>query len=52
MGIHLARLEARAALAELLTLPGLRLDPSQPVQVRGLVFRKPVALHALWDAVA
>ncbi len=48
VGIHLARLEARAALAELLTLPHLRLDPSQPADVRGLVFRKPVALHALW----
>ena len=50
VGIHLARLESRAALAQLLTLPGLRLDPSQPAEVRGLVFRKPVALHVLWDA--
>jgi cytochrome P450 len=49
VGIHLARLEARAALAELLALPGLRLDPEQPAEVRGLVFRKPVALHALWE---
>jgi cytochrome P450 len=50
VGIHLARLEARAALAELLTLPGLRLDLSQRSAVRGLVFRKPVALHALWES--
>lgn len=50
VGIHLARLEARAALTELLTLPGLRLDPGRPAQVRGLVFRKPVALHALWES--
>jgi cytochrome P450 len=49
VGIHLARLEARSALSELLTLPGLRLDPTQRPEVRGLVFRKPVALHALWD---
>jgi cytochrome P450 len=50
VGIHLARLEARAALAELLALPGLRLDPEQAPRVRGLVFRKPVSLHVLWDA--
>jgi cytochrome P450 len=50
VGVHLARLEARAALSELLHLPGLRLDPEQPSEVRGLVFRKPVTLHALWDA--
>ncbi len=50
VGIHLARLEARAALTELLALRGLRLDPDQPPEVRGLVFRKPVTLHALWTA--
>src|SRR5581483_9802670 len=48
VGIHLARLETRTALAQLLPLPGLRLDPDRPAEVRGLVFRKPVALHALW----
>lgn len=48
VGIHLARLEARVALTKLLALPGLRLDPDRPAVVRGLVFRKPVALHALW----
>jgi cytochrome P450 len=50
VGIHLARLEARGAIAGLLDrLPGLRLDPSRPTQVRGLVFRKPQTLHALWE---
>ncbi len=49
VGVHLARLEARTALAELLArLPDLRLDPERPAEVRGLVFRKPVSLHALW----
>jgi cytochrome P450 len=51
VGVHLARLEARASLRALLTgLPGLRADPRRPTEVRGLVFRKPVALHACWDA--
>jgi cytochrome P450 len=51
VGVHLARLEARASLRALLTgLPGLRAEPDHPAQVRGLVFRKPVALHARWDA--
>jgi cytochrome P450 len=50
VGVHLARLEARAALAGLLTLPGLRLDPAAPPPaVRGLVFRKPVRLDAVWE---
>jgi cytochrome P450 len=52
VGIHLARLEARSALSELFTLPGLRLDPDRPTEVRGLIFRKPVALHALWGEPA
>ena len=52
VGVHLARLEARAALAEVITLPGLRLDPARPSPVRGLIFRKPVRLDALWDADA
>jgi cytochrome P450 len=50
IGMHLARLEAHAALARLLRLPGLRPDPERPAAVRGLVFRKPPALHVLWDA--
>jgi hypothetical protein len=50
LGAQLARLEARAAVAALLQLPGLRLDPARPLQVRGVVFRKPPALHVLWDS--
>jgi cytochrome P450 len=50
VGVHLARLEARSALAEILArLPNLRLDPARRPEVRGLVFRKPVELHVLWD---
>jgi cytochrome P450 len=50
LGVHLARLEAQAALdAALRLLPGLRLDAEQPAAPRGLVFRKPPALHARWD---
>jgi cytochrome P450 len=49
VGVHLARLEARAALtAVLLRLPGLALDPDRPPRVRGLVFRKPERLDAVW----
>jgi cytochrome P450 len=49
VGVHLARLEARTALTILLDrLPGLRLDPERPTEVRGLVFRKPPALHVIW----
>jgi hypothetical protein len=49
VGVHLARLEARAALATLLgRLPKLRLDPERPAAIRGLVFRKPPRLDALW----
>ncbi|HWF49425.1 MAG TPA: cytochrome P450 [Solirubrobacteraceae bacterium] len=50
LGIHLARLEARVALARLLArFPCLRLDPHRPSAVAGLVFRKPPALHVVWD---
>ena len=49
VGVHLARLEARTALSVLFDrLPGLRLDPARPAAVRGLVFRKPPALHVVW----
>jgi len=49
VGVHLARLEARTALTIVLDrLPGLRLDPERPAEVRGLVFRKPPALHVVW----
>jgi len=50
VGVHLARLETRTGLAILLeALPGLRLDPERPSEFRGLVFRKPPALHVNWD---
>ena len=49
LGAHLARLEARVAVASLLgRLPRLRLDPRYPSAPRGLVFRKPPDLRALW----
>ena len=49
IGMHLARLEANTAIGRLLDrLPGLRLDPANPTAPRGLVFRKPPALHVLW----
>jgi hypothetical protein len=50
VGVHLARLEARTALGELLErLPALRLDPREPPVIRGLVFRKPPRLTAVWS---
>jgi cytochrome P450 len=50
VGAQLARLEATAAVAELLDqLPGLRLDPGRPTAPRGLVFRKPPSLDVRWD---
>jgi cytochrome P450 len=50
VGAQLARLEAAAAVTALLDrLPGLRLDPGQPSKPLGLVFRKPPALHVIWD---
>jgi cytochrome P450 len=49
IGMHLARLEAHTAIRRLLDrLPALRLDPERPSAPRGLVFRKPSELHALW----
>lgn len=50
LGADLARLEASAALAALLRLPGLRLDLRRRESPRGVVFRKPPALHVLWDS--
>jgi cytochrome P450 len=48
IGMHLARLEAHAAVARLLDrLPGLRLDGE--TAPRGLVFRKPPKLRVRWD---
>jgi cytochrome P450 len=52
IGMHLARLEAHTAVSRVLErLPNLRLDPgTPPPKARGLVFRKPAALHACWDS--
>jgi cytochrome P450 len=50
VGVHLARLEARLGVEALLRrLPGLRLDPNHQLAARGLVFRKPPALHIVWN---
>jgi cytochrome P450 len=50
LGVHLARLEGRTALAALLRrLPAIRLDPNRPSRIQGLVFRKPPTLYAVWD---
>jgi cytochrome P450 len=50
IGMHLARLEAHTALGRLLDrLPKLRLDPEHEAAPRGLVFRKPPALHVVWS---
>ena len=52
LGMHLARLEAEAALRAVLErLPRLRLDANRPSVVGGLVFRKPQTLHVLWDSI-
>jgi cytochrome P450 len=51
IGAQLAALEAREAVGALVAqLPGLRLDPDRPTAPQGLVFRKPAALHVLWDS--
>jgi cytochrome P450 len=51
IGMHLARLEAFAAVGRLLDrLPGLRLDGE--TAPRGLVFRKPPELRVRWDQVS
>jgi cytochrome P450 len=53
LGMHLARLEARVALARAFArLPGLRLDPSADGRPAGLVFRKPPVLRVRWDGGA
>jgi len=50
LGAHLARLEARIAVATLLDrLPQLRLDDRYPATPQGLVFRKPTDLRARWS---
>jgi len=51
IGVHLARLEVHVALSTLLDrLPGLRLDSAHAwPAARGLVFRKPPCVQAIWD---
>jgi cytochrome P450 len=50
LGAHLARLEARIAVATLLDLlPELRLDERYRATPRGLVFRKPTDLRVRWS---
>jgi cytochrome P450 len=50
LGAYLARTETAVAVGRLLDrLPALKLDPDYPSAPRGLVFRKPPALHVLWD---
>lgn len=54
LGIHLARLEAQFAIEQaLIRLPNLRCDERQDAVTqmatpRGLIFRKPLALHVRW----
>jgi cytochrome P450 len=48
LGVHLARLEARTAIARLLAaFPDIRPNPARRASVSGLVFRKPRTLHVL-----
>lgn len=50
IGAHLARLETRTAIVELLDrLPGLRIDAAGRPAPRGVVFRKPPELPVIWD---
>ncbi|HTG46919.1 MAG TPA: cytochrome P450 [Actinomycetota bacterium] len=46
-GRHLARVSLDILLDR---LPGLRLDPERPVEVRGWEFRAPVSTWVRWDA--
>jgi cytochrome P450 len=53
LGMHLARLETRVALARAAArLPGLRLDTEADGRPTGLVFRKPPALRVRWETGA
>jgi cytochrome P450 len=51
LGLHLARMETRVLLTELLDrLPGLRLDPDADAPtITGMVFRAPMTLPVVWD---
>ncbi len=49
LGIHLARLEARALVDAVLDLlPDARLDPARTTPPAGLVFRRPERVWAVW----
>ena len=48
VGVHLARLEARIALSALLAGSPACAGPGRPAEFRGLVFRKPAELNAIW----
>lgn len=49
LGAWLGRYQARASLEAVLDrLPNLRLDPEQPVEIRGWEFRAPLSLHVRW----
>ena len=52
LGMHLARLELRVGLEAILDrLPGLRLDPAEPVpEIQGTAFRGPDSLPVLFDS--
>jgi cytochrome P450 len=50
IGLHMGRMEATVAVSAVLDhLPGLRADPEQPPEIRGIAFRGPSAIPALWD---
>lgn len=50
LGLHLARIEARAAIdAALDRLAGIRLDTDRIQEPEGLVFRAPASVEAVWD---
>ena len=50
IGLHLARLQTRCAVLDLLKLPGLAGDPDRTSNPVGLVFRKPDAVWARWSS--
>lgn len=49
LGMDLARLETVTAVRAVLALPDVHLDPHQPAELEGLVFRKPPALPVRWS---
>jgi cytochrome P450 len=49
IGLHLAKLETRAAIGAVLNLlPAIRLDPAASTGPHGLIFRKPPAVVGSW----